>query len=477
MERAARRVAAARPAAPPPRPARAHDPRALPPRRGRPTPVHAPPPRRSRRGRAATSRRSPSAGQSSPARRLRPTLAAAWRAEAEAWDFADVNRLIEQHNRWYPVEAQLPMDPRTGDYAARRRAAVHPQAARRRVDPGALPRACSDSVNPGYQGNNGGKGAVRPRRRLPVQRSLPVKRFAAVLALLASTVAAGATAQSAQPAPHMLVGIFDEAETLGEPDTAFPMLKSLRTQVVRATMYWGGKGGVAGKKRPAHPTNPDDPAYSWGAYDNMVRAAAENKIKVLFSIWGTPAWANKSKGLNHAPTLARDLRNFSYAAAKRYSGTFVPDGGRPERVDRRAPAGPPVARVERARQPDLPHAAVQARRHGQEAPLGRAEPDRLRAHVRRRLHRRPLDAPAQREGRLRRHRAARQQQPVLRAHVDRPAPVPARRQEGGPQEVRRVGAPPVLRAARPRRPPRSRRRTAASAAGSRRPSCSATSRS
>jgi hypothetical protein len=42
---------------------------------------------------------------------------AAWRAEAEAWDFAEINRLIEQHNRWYPVEAQLPMDPRTGDYA------------------------------------------------------------------------------------------------------------------------------------------------------------------------------------------------------------------------------------------------------------------------------------------------------------------------------------------------------------------------
>jgi hypothetical protein len=44
-------------------------------------------------------------------------LAAAWRAEASTWDFTDVNRLIEQHNRWYPVEAQLPMDPRTGDYA------------------------------------------------------------------------------------------------------------------------------------------------------------------------------------------------------------------------------------------------------------------------------------------------------------------------------------------------------------------------
>ncbi len=165
-----------------------------------------------------------------------------------------------------------------------------------------------------------------------------MKRIAAVLALLASTVAAGATAQSAQPARHMLVGIFDEAETLGNTDTAFPMLKSLRTQVVRVTMYWGGKGGVAGKRRPAHPRYPDDPAYNWGAYDNMVRAAAQNKIKVLFSIWGTPGWANRKTGLNHAPRLSRDLRNFAYAAAKRYSGTFVPDDGNPDTVDLRLPA-------------------------------------------------------------------------------------------------------------------------------------------
>lgn len=42
--------------------------------------------------------------------------AAAWRAYAERYDFGDVNELVEQHNRWYPVEARLPMDPRTGDY-------------------------------------------------------------------------------------------------------------------------------------------------------------------------------------------------------------------------------------------------------------------------------------------------------------------------------------------------------------------------
>ena len=41
----------------------------------------------------------------------------AWKAVVEAWDFGDVNELIERHNRWYPAESRLPMDPRTGDYA------------------------------------------------------------------------------------------------------------------------------------------------------------------------------------------------------------------------------------------------------------------------------------------------------------------------------------------------------------------------
>jgi hypothetical protein len=42
---------------------------------------------------------------------------AVWRELAAAWDFDELNQLIERHNRWYPVEARLPMDARTGDYA------------------------------------------------------------------------------------------------------------------------------------------------------------------------------------------------------------------------------------------------------------------------------------------------------------------------------------------------------------------------
>ncbi len=39
-----------------------------------------------------------------------------WVAVAHAWQFDELNELIEQHNEWYPIERDLPMDPRTGEY-------------------------------------------------------------------------------------------------------------------------------------------------------------------------------------------------------------------------------------------------------------------------------------------------------------------------------------------------------------------------
>lgn len=39
-----------------------------------------------------------------------------WRELARTWSFARVNELIERHNRNFPAESQLPMDPRTRDF-------------------------------------------------------------------------------------------------------------------------------------------------------------------------------------------------------------------------------------------------------------------------------------------------------------------------------------------------------------------------
>jgi hypothetical protein len=43
-------------------------------------------------------------------------FAAAWRELAGTWSFAEVNELIERHNRNFPAEARLAMDPRTRDF-------------------------------------------------------------------------------------------------------------------------------------------------------------------------------------------------------------------------------------------------------------------------------------------------------------------------------------------------------------------------
>ncbi len=52
--------------------------------------------------------------------RLQEELGAAfpatWEARARSWDLEPLNALIRQHNQWYPIERDLPMDPRTGDY-------------------------------------------------------------------------------------------------------------------------------------------------------------------------------------------------------------------------------------------------------------------------------------------------------------------------------------------------------------------------
>jgi hypothetical protein len=40
-----------------------------------------------------------------------------WLERAAREVFDAINDLIDRHNRWYPVESRLPMDPRRGDYA------------------------------------------------------------------------------------------------------------------------------------------------------------------------------------------------------------------------------------------------------------------------------------------------------------------------------------------------------------------------
>lgn len=152
-------------------------------------------------------------------------------------------------------------------------------------------------------------------------------RLPLCFAVLAAALLA-ATAQPAGASRYLRVGIYDEAQLLyGPTATTIAAFRQLHVQVVRMDLYWGGKLGVA-KHRPAHPTDPADPAYDWTLYDSLVTQVVQAGMSVVFSVYGTPGWANGGRGQNVAPSRMSYLRGFAYAAALRYSGSYVDAAGK-----------------------------------------------------------------------------------------------------------------------------------------------------
>jgi hypothetical protein len=152
-------------------------------------------------------------------------------------------------------------------------------------------------------------------------------RRVSIAIAVALTALLAATAQPASASRYLRVGIYDEAQILfGPTQLTFATFRTLHVQEVRLDLYWGGPYGVA-RRRPAHATNPADPAYDWELYDRTVRFAQQYGMHVLFTIYGTPSWANGGRGLNRVPTVGTDLRNFALAAAKRYGGSYADAGG------------------------------------------------------------------------------------------------------------------------------------------------------
>jgi hypothetical protein len=154
-------------------------------------------------------------------------------------------------------------------------------------------------------------------------------RSAAVVVAVTALVAALVGASTAHASRYIQKGISDDSQILyGNPDKVFPNLQKLGTQVIRVNLWWGGPNGVALRK-PANPASPSDPAYNWDTYDRTVRYALAYKIAPIFTVIGTPSWANASAGWNVAPTRAADLQAFMTAAARRYSGKFKDANGTP----------------------------------------------------------------------------------------------------------------------------------------------------
>jgi hypothetical protein len=136
-----------------------------------------------------------------------------------------------------------------------------------------------------------------------------------LLAGLLAVVLVGTTAASTSAARGMKVGFYDEALTLEYPDDfGFRTLADLNADIVRMNLYWNR----VAKSRPRNPSDPNDRAYDWRAYDRALERADRHGIEVMLSIIGTPRWANGGKASQYAPRRMRDLQAFATAAARRY---------------------------------------------------------------------------------------------------------------------------------------------------------------
>ena len=150
---------------------------------------------------------------------------------------------------------------------------------------------------------------------------------AGVVAIVLAAASPSQPAASAPASSHLLLGFTDTAGAFYDEDgTLFPTLSELGARVLRVHLQWGGKRGVA-RRRPVAGADPADPAYDWRPYDRIVLAAAAADVQVLFTVFGTPPWANGGAAPTHAPRNPFRLEEFAYAAATRYSGTYVRSDG------------------------------------------------------------------------------------------------------------------------------------------------------
>jgi Glycosyl hydrolase catalytic core len=146
-------------------------------------------------------------------------------------------------------------------------------------------------------------------------------------ATIAALVAAAVVATPAGASTWVQLGLVDTQEALGDQARFGRTLGTLRPQVVRIMLGWGGPFGVARERRPEVGTDPADPAYNWGLYDQAVLTATSRGVRVLFTIYGSPAWSNLYQPANVPPQNFTRLKEFAYAAALRYSGSYRrPDG-------------------------------------------------------------------------------------------------------------------------------------------------------
>ncbi len=135
----------------------------------------------------------------------------------------------------------------------------------------------------------------------------------ALLAVLLFLLALLLPAEGAHAAPSPKKAIWGPVVRDGVDQ--FPIYRDLGVGIYEAKVSWA----AVARRRPAHPTNPADPAYSWpSGIDQAVREAPGYGIAVSLLVMDSPRWANGGRGPQFAPPNPHDYSKFIQAAARHY---------------------------------------------------------------------------------------------------------------------------------------------------------------
>ena len=141
-----------------------------------------------------------------------------------------------------------------------------------------------------------------------------MRRLVIALALLAALPATASAALD--------FGVQDDAFPSSAEPNAWPLARELGPDVIRYNVDWASVAPT----RPAEPIDPADPAYVWTAPDRIVQMAAAQGTDVLLTLVQAPKWANGGGAPRGAPVSPATYGQFCRAAARRYSGSYVPAG-------------------------------------------------------------------------------------------------------------------------------------------------------
>ena len=143
-----------------------------------------------------------------------------------------------------------------------------------------------------------------------------MRRLTITIAVL---VAAAVAAPSADASSRQLTIMQDDAQVRGATESTLDEFDALGVDVVKLNLYWD-EVAPGGRRKPAGFNGADPNAYSWGSYDNAVRAILARGMRPFLSLGGrAPDWATRNRGRRgtYRPS-AREFRRFAEAAGRRF---------------------------------------------------------------------------------------------------------------------------------------------------------------